>query len=223
MQLQRISADWPCPVIVAASGPSLDVKVARTCRFARWLNGWRVLAVNDAWRLMPFADALYACDRNWWTLHKGVPSFEGEKWTTHETDPRGQHVNDKSAIADQYGLRCVRGSDGDGFSTDPGVIHYGSNSGYQAINLALLRGATKVVLVGFDMRVVDGKRHFFGDHPAPLSNETTYEQFRGFFERAAKFCTTPIVNATPGSALKGFPLMPLEEALRDEHQERRSV
>lgn len=216
VQLQRISAEWNCPVVVAATGPSLTVDVAAKVRRARWPSEkCRVVAVNDAYRLLPYADVLYACDENWWTLHLDSvrKMFHGERWTTHEENlgGNGQHVNDKRALADA-GLNFVRGRDGDVFSTDPGTIHYGSNSGFQAVNLAILKGATQVILVGFDM---GGPGHFFGDHPAPLHNRSSYRDFIAPFRHAAKTCPVPIVNATPQSALDCFPRMDLDDALAE--------
>lgn len=211
MVLETIPADWrgeSC--IVAASGPSLTADVAETCR----RSGWRVVVVNDAWRMIPTADALYAADSKWWTSHDGARGFAGERWTTHES-LSGGHVNDKTLIADLYGLRCVRGDDGEGFSRNPAVLHYGSNSGFQAINLALLKGCTRVALVGFDMRHVNGQAHYFGEHRAPLRTCTDYRQFLPAFERAAKLLPegVEIVNATPASALRCFPMMTLDDAL----------
>lgn len=206
-----VERSWICPVIVAATGPSLTKEVAWACRRARWFDGWRIVAVNDAHRLLPLADALYACDERWWDAYAGVMDFPGEKWTTHEDGP--EHTNCKESIAEKYGLRCVRGRGGDTFSTDQEVIHYGSNSGFQAVNLALLKGATRVVLVGFDMRLVGDKRHFFGDHPEPLHNRADYRDFIKPFQRAAQNCRVPIVNCTPGSALDAFPMAELEKEL----------
>lgn len=44
-------------------------------------------------------------------------------------------------------------------------LHFGSNSGYQAINLAYLLGASKIILLGYDMQRDGDQVHFFGDHP----------------------------------------------------------
>ena len=166
--------------------------------------------MNDAYRLFSFADALYAGDREWWEHHGGCPEFAGEKWSTHNA-----RDNDKMPIADRFGLRLVRGRVEEGFSFDPAWIHYGSNSGFQAINLALLFGATTIVLVGFDMRVVNFKRHFFGDHPPGLKNGTTYTPFIPDFRRAADRLPAHIQiwNCTPGSALDCFPRRDLAEVL----------
>lgn len=197
-------ARWSGLCVVAATGPSLTEEIAAACK------GKRCIAVNDAYRLFPFADVLYAADSAWWELHKGCPDFRGEKWTAHE-----KRSNNNEELAKRYGLHLVQGRAGQGFSLDPERIHYGSNSGFQAVNLAVLFGATRIVLVGFDMRRVDGKRHFFGDHPAPLSNSAKYERFVSAFKDAAKELPSHIevINCTPGSALKCFRQMPLEAAL----------
>ena len=111
MQLQRIKPDWQCPVVVAATGPSLTPAVAAEVRRARWpLEKCRVVAVNDAYRLLPYADILYACDERWWEVHIGDvrKSFYGERWSSHE-GPAGT-TNDKSRIPAEWGLNFVRGT-----------------------------------------------------------------------------------------------------------------
>jgi hypothetical protein len=218
---QRINPRWvgePC--IIAAPGPSLTPEIVRTVRLARWISKWRVIVVNDAWKMHPAADVLYAADNGWWNVHGKCEGFQGEKWACHEQEPNagGTHGNDKRLIADQFGINLVRGRDGDEFSCDPEFVRYGSNSGFQAINLALLFGSTRIVLVGFDMRHVAGRAHFFGDHPAPLSQrrDGEYERFCIHYDRAAKKLPghVSIVNATADSALKCFPMMSLDDALK---------
>lgn len=163
--------------------------------------------ISDAYRLLPFADALYSCDSRWWETHKGCPDFRGEKWSSHG----GQAQNNKLDTAEKFGLNLVAGQDGDRFSFDPEIIHYGGNSGFQGVNLALLMGAVRLILIGFDMRGT----HFFGRHPLPLRNTNSFANFIASFERAAKHLPAhiSIVNATPGSALKGFKRQSLDDAL----------
>lgn len=182
--------------IVAASGPSLTTDVAEACR------GDHVIAVNDAYRRLPFADVLYASDARWWDHHGNCTGFRGEKWSAH--NPKG---NDKRKQAQAYGLRLVAGEDGNAFSLDPDRIRYGGNSGFQAVNLAILFGATRIVLLGFDMHGT----HFFGPHAGPLRNTTSFEKYIANFTAAAKKLPAyiRIVNATPGSALKCFPFVDL--------------
>ena len=202
--LETIVPRWTGTAIVAATGPSLTEEVAEIC------NGYNVVAVNDAYKLIPFAPVLYACDAAWWRHHKTCPGFTGEKWSTH--DDRG---NKKIDVAEAYGVHLVQGRKGGGFSTNPAFIHYGSNSGFQATNLAILFGATRIVLVGFDMRSVGGRQHFFGTHPTPLRQASSYSVFVRAFNEASHNMPpgVQIINATPDSALKCFPFVPLQEAL----------
>lgn len=176
-------------------------------------RGERVIAVNDAYRLLPFAAALYACDAAWWEAHGGCPDFAGERWTSHSLAPK----NDKTPLADRFGLRVIEGANNAGFSRDSGLIHYGNNSGFQAVNLALLWGADPIILVGFDMRHVGGKGHFFGSHPPPLKPGGSYLAWIANFAKAAEMLGHPrcptILNATPGSALPCFPMVDLAETL----------
>ena len=207
--LQKIKSDWSDFCIVAAPGPSLTLEVAAQCR------GHKVIAVNDAYRLLPFADILYGCGALWWQVHKGCVGFAGEKWSSHCLER-----NNKLQTAEKYGLNLVRGADADEFSFDPDRIHYGDNGGFQAVNFGILKLGAKgrIALVGFDMRIVDGKRHFFGDHPAPLVNTSPsggYKRWPKIFETASRSLPAwlEIVNCTPGSALTCFPMMDLADAL----------
>jgi hypothetical protein len=206
--LQRISKRWSGFCIVAAPGPSLTEEVAEACK------GYHVVAVNDAWRRLPFAEVLYAGDSSWWEHYRGVPEFKGEKWSAH--GDRG--FNDKRMCWLKHGLKLVRGRAEAGFSSDTSTIHYGDNSGFQAINLAalMLGFAGRIALVGFDMRAVEGRRHFFGEHPPELrSTRTGYSHWPAKFAEAAKSLPDglEIVNCTPGSALRCFPMRELSETL----------
>lgn len=209
LRMRSVTARWAGRrlAIVAASGPSLPGAVDLLA------GDDPVLAVGDAWRLLPRADILYGCDAAWWRHHQGVPDFAGERWSSHG----GATQDDKREVAARFGLNLVSGAPGDGFSTDPATIHYGSNSGFQAVNLAghLLGWKGRILLVGFDMRRVGGRAHFFGEHPKGLRATRTYKSFIDAFRRAAKALPpgVEIVNCTPGSALDCFPVMELADAL----------
>lgn len=167
---------------------------------------------------MPWSSVLYAADRRWWETHDGCMSFSGEKWI-----PKSSSFNSTSKlVVEKYGLYVISGEWRSGFSTDPTRIHFGEhgsgNSGFQAIGLAILFGATRIILVGFDMRVVDGRKHFFGSHPKMLNQNQNFAAWRRGFELAAKSMPSwlEIINATPDSDLKCFPMMSLSDALAHE-------
>lgn len=191
-------------VFVVASGPSLTPEIANR------LRGRRIVCVNDAYKLLPFADALYACDLKWWEVHEGCPNFPGEKWSSHEKGGS----NDKTRLPKEFGVNLVPGRAGNRFRTD-NTICYGGNSGFQAVNLAILFGAARVVLVAFDMREVKGKNHFFGNHKKPLRVGACFRTWVLKFCEAAEHLPkgVQVFNATDGSAIRCFPFVNLEEVV----------
>lgn len=170
------------------------------------------MLVQDAYRMVPWGDALYGCDERWWDKHQHCEDFRGAKWSSHDLLTSS---NDKMACAERHGLNLVKGATATGFSTDPSVIHYGENSGFQAINLTILLGSPYIVLVGFDMRLVGKQSHFFGDHPPGLFQRGEYGSFIRNFEKAPPPAGVTIINATPDSALTCYPMMAFEDAIEN--------
>lgn len=205
MNCEHLLPRWSGLVIIAASGPSLTRQAAELTR------GHRVVVVNDAYRLIPWAEVLYASDAQWWIAHQGCPNFEGEKWTTWN-EGRSSIVR---KTAEEYKLRVVYGKKGRTFSRDPAFIHHGMNSGFQAINAVSLWGGNPIVLIGFNFRLVNSQFHFFGKHPRPLSNGGNYPKWTEIMHEAAQSLPEglKIINATPDSAIKCFPRLDLKEAL----------
>ncbi len=167
----------------------------------------RVIAVNDAFKLCPWADVLYACDMKWWMYHhEAAVAFAGLKVTLDEDAPRKWPV-----------IKGVKNTGRVGLETDPTGVRTGINGGYQAINLAYHFGAKRILLLGYDMRLVKGKRHWFGDHPPglnPMANyaKTMLPNFPSL-AKPLKLAGVEVINCTPGSALTVWPLSKLEDVL----------
>jgi hypothetical protein len=183
-------------VVCIATGPSL------TPEDVAFVQGKaKVIAVNDAYKLAPWADVLYACDSRWWRWHHGVKSFTGPKYAL-----------DRSA-AKWPGVTSLRHTGPTGLETDPTALRTGKNSGYQAINLAVHLGAKRIVLLGYDMkRGEGGKEHFFGHHP--LHTRSPYSEFRRRYETLVeplKAIGVTVVNCTRDTALDMFPRQSLAE------------
>ena len=99
-----------------------------------------------------------------------------------------------------------------GFSTTPGLIHQGQNSGYQALNLAVLWGAAKVLLLGYDMTLQGLRVHFVGNHAGlPNPDKDLLGKFADNFDTIETDCD--IVNCTEGSAVRRFRFGRLEDEL----------
>jgi hypothetical protein len=147
---------------------------------------------------------LYACDGEWWDVYYNeVKDLGCELWT--------QDIQ----AARKYGLKLVIAKQGKGLGRD-GIIHWGANSGYQAINLAYLWGASRIILLGYDCKNSNGKAHWFGQHPSSLNQYQPLhiwaENF-GQLARDLKDEGLEVLNCSPDTALECFERESLWKAL----------
>ena len=184
-------------VVVMATGPS-----AQPLK-----TDYPIIAVNDAYRICPNAAMLYAADLRWWDYHiqEVRKVFNGELWTC-----------DLDA-AKKHNLNIIQGYARDGLS-ERVTIHYNLNSGAQAINLAVVWGAKRIYLLGFDFQPVDNKRHFFGDHPNEINRPFPWQKALDKMPRIAadlKRFGVECFNLSKQSAITAFPLADIESICRD--------
>lgn len=107
-----------------------------------------------------------------------------------------------------------------GLCSDGKRLAWNLNTGAMAINLALIMGAARVFLFGYDMfRVPDGAIHWHGQSLQQTQPEH-YARFQSGFDdlRAAlpkEFPGRSVINVSDGaSRLSGFPIVSINEALR---------
>ena len=192
---------WPESTIVCiGGGPSLTADDVDYCRHRA-----PVVAINDAYRLAPWADVLYAADYQWWKWHKdAVCDFAGEKYTLQ---PQSTQYDPSVVVLQNTGEH--------GLDPDPGCLRTGRNSGVQAINVAIHLGAVRVLLLGYDMsRAVGGPTHWFGNHPNGVVSPyaTFIERFNALPVALAALGVT-VINCSRATALTCFPRQTIEEAL----------
>ena len=140
------------------------------------------VVVSDAYALAPWAAALVSADRAWWRHHR--PEFAGRKFC--------------ALPVDGYDTERLEG------------LPMGTNSGLWAMHVAVMLGATSMLLLGFDM----GGTHYFGPHPEGLKN-TKPHRFEQFKRQFANYRPrgVEVVNCTPGSALKCYRMASLDACL----------
>jgi hypothetical protein len=191
--------------VVMASGPSLSEEQVEHVRRARAADLCRVMTVNTTFKAALWADVAYAGDTLWWSKHVAVAkkTFQGELWT-----------QDNVAAA-RYQLHRVRGAPREGLGTYE--IHQNGNSGMQAVNLAFLWGAYRILLLGFDMKEgPNGEKHHHPDHPRPCVQRQLFGEWihkaRPVAEGLKKHWIQ-VVNCTPGSALPWFPMSEITREL----------
>jgi hypothetical protein len=144
-----VSPPWWDEVWIVAGGAS-------SAAFDYSQLGKTVLAVNDGiYRVSSArpdllrsglsAVALFSLDNGWVHSHRHFLSeFPGEKFVALplETWPECAGIDGVQYL--QWGFQS-------GLSEDPGVLNTGGNSGYAAINLAYLKRASRIHLIGYDM------------------------------------------------------------------------
>lgn len=197
MSLRRVDK-----YICVASGPSLTQEQLDYIKEHR--TNHKVVVINDNYRLAPWADAHYACDGKWWNKYH----------TDVKKNYKGVSFTQCKRSAANYNLNLIEGEHKKGLGKD-NKIHFGSNSGYQAINLCYLWGAKEIMLIGYDMKLApDGTHHWFGNHPGTLHTNSPYEQFARNFINLAEDLTNEginVVNCTKSTALTCFKKQTLEE------------
>jgi hypothetical protein len=167
--------------VVLATGQSVNQAVADRVRHLP------TVAVNDAFRLAPWAQALVACDANWWRKTPGALAFPGERW-------------------------CASAIEGCARITARAGIGNGTNSGLLGLDYWVRRGAKRILLLGIDMQGT----HYFGRHEEFKNTEPgRFRIFLWQFQKYAE--TIPadvaVLNCSPISALDVFPKVALDEAL----------
>jgi len=176
------------------------------------LQGRRVIAVNQSHKIAPFAEVCFFADCSWWHRfgERELLGFSGLKVTTciKLLGVKGVKV-------------CRKQTSPAGLVFGGGALSWNRSSGACAINLAVALGAKRIVLLGFDMRDVGERAHWHDDY-APIQQkvlrlvgrarkvEAPYSKFLISFAaiaRDAERRRIEIVNATPGSAIREFPIV----------------
>lgn len=137
---------WWDEVWIVACGPS-----AREFDLDR-LAGKTVVTVNDAYyrfsaRQLRATESLtlFSADPDWVRTNLFLwRNWRGERYVCLALDTNPD-------LADIPGVTYLDRAHHSGLSDDPRKLCTGGNSGYAAINLAVLKRATEIHLVGFDM------------------------------------------------------------------------
>lgn len=180
-------------VFILGGGPSL-----KDCNFAALDHpGNAVIAINNACELYPACDLVYFADRRWWNWNK-------DRLRTSGFNPR--LVVSRSYIPDRemhgYDIKWIGRYSGD-LSRSPAALA-GWCSGANAINLAFLGDARRILLLGFDMR--PGNWHELHKEPQKASHFQEHfipslTKMSGELRREG----AQVFNLTPFSALTCFP------------------
>ena len=194
--------DWPGETCVCvASGPSAEGVPLENAK-----GKARFIAVNNSYRLAPWADIFYACDGRWWRkFNDALAEYPALKLTSDER------------VSHELGLPYVKVAKPSDIAMmdEKGVIGWGGNSGFHTINLAMQVGCSRIVLVGYDMTLAGGN-HWHADHQGSLTNPTPGNVSRWCravdgIHGTAKRHEIEILNCSAKSALRNYPKVKFDE------------
>jgi len=97
-------------------------------------------------------------------------------------------------------------------------LTWGGNTGCIALSLALLLGAVRIYLIGFDMKLRNKQRANWHDKNAAKPNPLAYDRFKRGFEEIAKalpnvYPGREVINLGPDSDLDCFPRAELDKVI----------
>lgn len=177
----------------------------------------RVITINNAFRLIARPDVIFYADTRWWGWHgKDVAEdFPGRIISTCSAsirflDPRVLRMGRDY----RYDLRSRMAEEIVPLTDEPTLLS-GPDSGSMAMNLAYHFGASRIVLLGFDMGFSGGESHWHPDHQIP-SVEANYTDL--FFPHYPGLVTAlqkrgvEVIRCTP-SRLAFVPEVSFAEAL----------
>lgn len=181
-------------IYILAGGPGLDlVDLER-------LKGSRVIAINFSFLKVPWADVVYGTDENFWVAMVDDVSASALKVTVAPGAPDGVLKLENTGLC--------------GLEEKPTGLRIGWTSTYAAINLAFHFGARRIVLMGMDMKVADGRTHWSGYPRADARMKSDPDFCRKYLMPNFDSLVAPlaareveVLNATIGSALTCFPIV----------------
>lgn len=198
-RLPNIPKLWDGTVFIIGGGPSvkdMDLSPIMKCH---------VVGVNDAFKLGNWVDVTWFGDERWYAWNKTLlRSYEGVVFGCPPTSkklPRVLHVNRNEG----YGLTSIRNK-----------VVWNKSSGGSAINLAMHLGASRIVLIGYDMKVREGQHNWHTNHKHRPRIDIYEKRFLPPFEKIlsdANKLGLEILNATPDSALTIFPSVNLKDVV----------
>lgn len=179
---------------ILAGGPGLDlIDLER-------LKGANVIAINFSFLKAPWADVVYGTDENFWVAMVDDVGTSALKVTVAPGAPKG--------------VLKLRNTGLCGLEEEPTGLRIGWTSTYAAINLAVHFGANKIVLMGVDMRLVDGCTHWSGYPQVDVRMKSDPDFCRRYLMPNFDSLVAPlaareieVLNATPGSGLTCFPMV----------------
>jgi hypothetical protein len=206
--------DWEGrTAVVIGNGPSmLDQRWPNELARAQRL-GAHLMVANGGYRTFPFADVLMCSDRHWLAANADLSDFAGDMIVVTrpeavvKVDPRMVHVKREFIERMRPGLDIFR---------DPGLLVEGHTSTSTNISAAIVRGASRIILVGIDLSPgADMRRRLYDESvdTAEAAASRYGKQVRHLTAQSVwvKHRRVEVLNASPRSALECYSYVKWED------------
>ena len=209
-----ISEQFHIPANVIEAVRAKRLPLSSFSPYMKSIHSKHIIGVNMAFRLGTWVDFCFFGDDGWFRDNRSeLAAFPGIKvscapmFSKREFDYTSEGI--KYLAQDQSKL-C-------GISDSPYTVSWNTNSGAAAISLAVHLGATKIVLLGFDMKMNEaGQSHWHQEYQMDPGKRAVFPRhLRGFppIAEEAKMKGVRIINASPDSTIDVFPKMTVEAVL----------
>lgn len=202
---------WPGSTVVCmASGPSLTPEDVAYVR-----GKARVIVTNRTYQMAPWADVHYGADAKFWKWMANGDMGMKDGPEQLRTFAGLRYSLEREAA--KFGVSILQFTGESGLELRPFALRTGANSGYQAINLAVLLGAVRIILLGYDMHDgPHGKTHWHSPYKYPSRHQ--YAKYLRLFPTLVEplnAAGVEVVNCTPGSSIHCFPKKSLRDVLQE--------
>ena len=174
--------------------------------YMKAIHNKHVIGINAAYLIGDWIDMVFFGDKRWFLENrKRLAEFPGLKVTCHP--------NLTNNDAEQIKVLPRHKKHGKGISPDSGRVCWNGNSGAAAISVAVNAGASRIILLGFDMKLDENnKQHWHGLYGSANRKkiDTKHLPFSrhllGFLNirRDSLIRGVEILNACPDSTIKEF-------------------
>ena len=210
-QLKTEKPNWPdwsgMTAVCMATGPSLTASQVQVVKSA----SVRAIAINDMGLQSRginahWADIWYAADSLFWSTYEAQAQASSALKVCAERQPIDAGFVDL--------LLSVKADHEDkARQFMPGYAISGGHSGFQALQLAISLGASKVVLLGYDCKSQGNKTNYFGVKHGSLNKTSSYKNWPACYASLKLPEGVEVVNCTPGSAIKAYRFEEIGECL----------
>ena len=164
------------------------------------IHNERCIGVNNSYMFGNWIDICWFGDSRWFEWHSTHKQFR-EGWR----DFQGIQACCVDRCCDHKRVKYLeRSIKADGIDVNPSKVCWNKTSGASAINLAYHLGAKLIVLIGFDMQIVNGEENWHNDHVKHGDNLNPYPKYLDVFpaiSRDLKSLKVDIVNTSLDSTI----------------------